>query len=60
MSTKRGADANDPEVVISLRLTRWQHDGLRELAAREHRSVSQQMRFLIEAAVTADQERRAA
>lgn len=44
-STKpRSAD----EIVTSLRMTREQHDALKALAARENRSVSGQLRHVIE------------
>lgn len=35
-------------IVTSLRLTPQQHEALRGLAAREHRSVAQQLRHIIE------------
>jgi hypothetical protein len=35
-------------IVTSLRLTPAQHEALRDLAAREHRSVAQQLRHIIE------------
>lgn len=61
MSTKHNyAGAGDePEVVTSIRLTRAQHDALRLLAASQHRSISQQVRFLVENAVALE-ERKAA
>jgi hypothetical protein len=42
------AGARPRSVVTSLRLTPAQHEALRDLAAREHRSVSQQLWHLIE------------
>lgn len=36
------------EIVTSVRLNGSQHEALKQLAVREHRSVSQQIRHLIE------------
>jgi len=46
------------EVVTSLRLSRKQHEALKALAARENRSVSGQLRHIIERLTT--EERKAA
>lgn len=40
-----------PNDVISIRLTRQQHDALKALAARENRTVSQQVRHLVDTAL---------
>lgn len=57
ISTKpRSAD----EVVTSLRMTREQHDALKALAARENRSVSGQLRHVIEQLTDVDHETKAA
>lgn len=40
------------EIVTSVRLNGSQHEALKQLAAREHRSVAQQIRHLIEQSAT--------
>ncbi|MGH2853641.1 MAG: hypothetical protein ACRDLF_05560 [Solirubrobacteraceae bacterium] len=45
------AGARPRSVVTSLRLTPAQHEALRDLAAREHRSIAQQLRHIIERSV---------
>ncbi len=48
-------------IVTSLRLSPAQHEALRSLAAREHRSIAQQLRHLIdERAAEADEHLRSA
>jgi hypothetical protein len=42
--------------VISIRLTHEQHEGLKQLASSEHRTVSQQVRHLVDHAIVAAQE----
>lgn len=46
MSTNRNTNY-EAEVVTSIRLTRQQHKDLKALAAREHRSISQQVRHML-------------
>lgn len=42
---------SDLDAVISIKLTSAQHDALKALAAREQRTVSQQVRHLVAAAI---------
>lgn len=42
------------EVVTTLRLSREQHQGLREIAEREHRSLSGELRLIIDRHVAAN------
>jgi predicted DNA-binding protein len=54
--TKLRKSTESPEglpVATSLRISREQHERLKALAAREHRSISQQLRHTIEE-ITAD------
>ena len=51
------AEFEEPVVVTSMRLSVRLHDRLKDLAVSEHRTVSQQVRHLIEAAVTARERR---
>lgn len=48
MAKLRKSTSSTAEVVTSLRLTADQHRRLKALAARERRSVSQQLRFVID------------
>lgn len=49
MSTKHNAKPVDnTEVVTTIRLSRAAHDRLREIAQAEHRSVTQEVRRLVD------------
>lgn len=45
---------DEHDAVISIRLTREQHERLKALAAREQRTMSQQVRHLVDVAITAE------
>jgi hypothetical protein len=62
MTKSRKSTESSEEALIgtSLRLTRAQHDALKALAAREHRSFSQQLRHMIEERVADADHREAA
>lgn len=60
MEKSSGIPARSPGVVTSLRLSREQHDALKAVAARENRSVSGQLRHIIERLAAEEQEREAA
>jgi predicted DNA-binding protein len=54
VTTKRNNVTDLPaehEAVLSLRLTREQHARLKEIAAVEQRTVSQQVRFAVQASI---------
>jgi uncharacterized protein (DUF1778 family) len=54
MTGKRKATGqNDPTVPLAIRITPSQRDWLKEVAARENRTVSQQVRHLIDLATQA-------
>lgn len=48
MSTNRNTEPQDATTITSVALTVAQHETLKEMAARAHRNVSQQVRYLIE------------
>lgn len=48
-------NVNEFDAVISIKLTTAQHAGLKALAAREERTVSQQVRHLVASAIEHDQ-----
>lgn len=48
------------EIVTSIRLSHDEHEALKALAASQHRSLSGQLRALIEQAVAADPDSKAA
>jgi predicted DNA-binding protein len=48
VGTKRNI-ANEPNIPLSLRISKQQHEALRDLASRQHRTVSQEMRVAIDA-----------
>jgi predicted DNA-binding protein len=47
----KNKNMDEHDAVISIRLTRGQHEELKALAARESRTVSQQVRHLVAAAI---------
>ncbi len=52
--------SGEPEVVTSIRLTRRQMNKLKLIAERENRSVSQQLRHVIDGLASPEQTREAA
>ncbi|MDP2712324.1 MAG: hypothetical protein Q8O56_13990 [Solirubrobacteraceae bacterium] len=50
---KRNIVIGSPDVVTSIRLSAVQHARLKKLAASQHRSLTQQMRVIVDAALDA-------
>jgi predicted DNA-binding ribbon-helix-helix protein len=60
MNMKHNSVAPEEHIVTSIRLSKTDHQELKELAAREHRSVSQQVRYWIDRQVRTEAENAAA